>query len=590
MGWVMTMDGKKTDHEEQASEKTTKTIAVDTGRRVDVSGVKHQVLRRRHPHKDRTEQPAEKSAPVETEKEVAARVAVREPQGEVESVSEVEVTPKMQHRPEPTFERKIPLYVEPLEIDDSGDFAAMLNESEDTTSVSFKVGDKVSGKVVHIGKENIFVALGSKVEAAIASTELLDKDGNLTVRMGQKLTSYVVSTHGGITLSNNIAQSGLDSAMLEEAAAKKIPVEGKVMAVNKGGFDIQISGKRAFCPVGQIDSKFVEDTSTFIGRTLPFLIERIEDGGKNIVVSRRALLEREKREKARETIKGLEINKKYDAIITRVADFGAFADIGGLEGLIPRSEIAHGHIDRVSDAVSSGDPVEVVVMSFEINEENLSKSRLSLSLKKTKGDPYETHWSKIKVGETLEGRVVRVESFGVFVELFPGIDGLIHISELSENRVSHPKEILSFGDPVTVRVVTVDDQERRIGLSLREAVARKRDATSTNVKIERGQKSSGVVSRIERYGVFLELTEGVTALLPQSETGLPKFSDLSRAYNIGDKLEVTIIDVDAQNRVRVSLIARKEMDERDSYLQFQNKEEERSKSFGTLASLLKKKG
>ncbi len=346
-----------------------------------------------------------------------------------------------------------------------------------------------------------------------------------------------------------------------------------------------------FCPVGQIDIRFVEDTNSFVGNILPFLIERIEDGGRNIVVSRRALLERERRNRATETIKTLELNKKYDAVITRVADFGAFADIGGLEGLIPRSEIAHGHIDKVSGVVSSGDNVEVIVLSFEINESDPVKSKLSFSLKKTKADPYTLHWSQIKVGATLEGKVVRLESFGAFVELFPGIDGLIHISELSESRVAHPKEILSAGDPVTVRVVSVNDEEKRVGLSLREAVSRKTAADSgkTPVKVERGQKASGIVSRIERYGVFLELDNGVVALLPQSETGTPKFADLSRAFNIGDKLEVLVIDVDTQNRVRVSLVARKDVEERDSYLQFQTKENERGASFGKFADLLRKK-
>lgn len=587
------MDSKKIeDSNEQKSGEgpVKKATAVDTGKRVDVSGVHlRSTTVRRRPHNDaagrrpfkRDEAP--KSAPEQTEE---TALAAEEPKPKPEAQVVSESAPKVP-------ERRIPLYVEPTEFDETGDFAAMLAESEENApGVALKIGDKVTGRVVHIGKENIFIALGPKIEAAIAASELSDADGRPKIHMGEKVTSYVISTFGGVTLSNNVAQSGLDSAMLEEARAKRIPVEGKVMAINKGGFDVQISGKRAFCPVGQIDAKFVEDTSAFIGRTLPFLIERIEEGGRNIVVSRRALLERERREKALETIKGLELNKKYDAVITRVADFGAFADIGGLEGLIPRSEISHGHIDRVSDVVSSGDRVEVVVLSFDINQDNPIKSKLAFSLKKTKDDPYSLHWSKIKSGVTLEGRVVRLESFGAFVELFPGIDGLIHISELSENRVAHPKEILSVGDPVSVRVVSVNEEDKRIGLSLRESVSKKKEggAAAVSVKVERGQKASGVVSRIERYGVFVELDNGATALLPQSETGLPKNADLSRAFNIGDRIEVAIIDVDAQNRVRVSTLARKQMDERDSYLQFQTKETERGASFGTLADLLKKRG
>lgn len=562
----------------------SKNVAVDTGKRIDVSGVRtRQTTLRARPRVDYKKEHTR-------QKEVQAGAVIpEEAKLPSESVLEIEPQPIKEVRREEAPERKVPLYVEPLEFDESGDFAALFSQSEhEPNTVSVKLGDKVSGKVIHLGKEHVFIALGPKIEAAIALNECLGPDGQPNVRIGQKISAYVISTHGGVTLSNNVAQSGLDLSMLTEAAAKKIPVEGKVTAVNKGGFDVEISGKRAFCPVGQIDAKFVEDTSSFVGRTLNFLVERVEEGGRNIVVSRKALLNRERREKALATIKELELNKKYTAVITRVADFGAFADIGGLEGLIPRSEISHGHIDRVSDVVSTGDRVEVVLLSFEINEADLLKSKLSFSLKKTKEDPYTLHWSKIQEGATLEGRVVRLESFGAFVELFPGIDGLIHISELSEHRVAHPKEVLQIGDAVTVRVVSVDSEEKRIGLSLREQVSRKKGDDRPAVKLERGQKASGTVSRIERYGVFIELDQGATALLPHSEIDLPKHSDLHKAFNIGDKLDVVVIDIDAQNRIRVSSIARAQMEERDSYLAFQGEHNKRS-SFGTLADLLKRK-
>jgi small subunit ribosomal protein S1 len=303
------------------------------------------------------------------------------------------------------------------------------------------------------------------------------------------------------------------------------------------------------------------------------------------------LLEREQREKAQELIKDIEVGKKFSAVITRVTDFGAFADIGGIEGLIPRSEISYGHIERISDVISSNDRVEVLVLNFEPNEEQPNKSRLSFSLKKAKEDPYVLHWAKLNVGATVEGRVVRLESFGAFIELFPGIDGLVHISELSESRVTHPKEVLSIGEPVSVRVLSVNDAERRIGLSLREAVTKKKssDTKESHIKLERGQKASGVISRIERYGVFLELDNGSSALLPESETGLPRHSDLSRAFKLGDSLDVAIIDIDHQNRIRVSLLARKSMEERDSYLDFQAQETKRTGSFGSLADLIKKR-
>ena len=561
------MDEKKIDEALEAP----KTGAVDTGKRIDVNAARPTTMRRQERPAPRIRAPRPEKAPEEKAPEPKAVIRKEELE-----------------KPQAAFE---PTYVEPMEFDESGDFASMLAESDaGTRGISYKLGDKVSGPLVHIGKDHSFVALGPKLEAAIATTELMTEQGELKFALKDTITAYVISTFGGVTLSNKVSQGGLDDSMLQDAMANRIPVEGKVTAVNKGGFDVLISGKRAFCPVGQIDLRFVEDTAPFVDRTLSFLIERIEEGGKNIVVSRKALLQREQREKAFELVKNIEVGKKYSALITRVADFGAFADIGGLEGLIPRSEISHGHIDRISDVISSNDRVEVVVLNFELNESDPTKSRLSFSLKKAKEDPYTTHWDKIKVGSTLEGRVVRLEPFGAFVELFPGIDGLIHISELSESRVAHPKEVLSIGDPVSVRILSINEGERRIGLSLREAVVKKKAGeVQESIKVERGQKASGVISRIERYGIFLELSNGASALLPESESGLPKHSDLSRAFKLGDTLDVVIIDIDAQNRIRASLIARKQMEERDSYLEFQSKENERAGSFGSFADLLKKR-
>jgi small subunit ribosomal protein S1 len=537
--------------------------AQDTGRRIDLANVKRPATTMR---RQKAEAPHEPKKNIESTEEELRNI-------------EHEIKPELSFKPHD---------LEPLEIDDSGDFAALLAESESNAPrLSIKLGDKVKGALIHIGKDYSFVALGPKLEAAIATVELMDEQGQLKYSINNIISAYVVSTTGGVTLSNKVSQSGLDEAMLQDAMAKRVPVEGKVSAVNKGGFDITLCGKRAFCPVGQIDLNFVENTESYIGRTLSFLIERIEEGGRNIVVSRKALLQREQREKAHELIKNLKVGKKYSALITRVADFGAFADIGGLEGLIPRSEISYGHLERVSDIVASNDRVEVVVLNFELNPDDILKSRLSFSLKKAKDDPYELHWHKIKVGATLEGRVVRLESFGAFVELFPGIDGLIHISELSENRVAHPKEILSIHDPVSVRVLSVDDSEKRIGLSLREDVVRKKDIRTEQTTLSRGQKCTGVISRIERYGVFLELDNGATALLPESETGLPRHSDLHRAFKLGDSLDVVVIDIDAQNRIRVSSLARKQMEERDSYLAFQA--ESSKTSFGLLGDRLKKR-
>lgn len=497
-----------------------------------------------------------------------------------------EEEPKESIEEQPTFEQPIlAKEVEPLIFDESGDFASMLDDfGIQAAPLSLSVGEKVTGKIIHIGKEHAFLSLGPKLEAAMAVQELQDQNGNMIFQVGDRVSALVFSMTDGILLSNKMAHSDFDASFLEDAKAKRLPIEGKVMAVNKGGFEIKIGQKRAFCPLGQIDDRYIENPETFVGKNLHFFIEKIEESGKNIVLSRRALLEAKKKEDALRLLPGLEIGDKFEAIITRLADFGAFADIGGLEGLIPRSEVSHGHISKVSDVLTLGQKVLVQVSALEKNFEDIKKTRITLSIKQTLEDPYITHGEELKEGSTLEGRVVRLENFGAFIELFPGIDGLIHISELSENKVAHPKDVLSVDDPVTVRIMTVDPKEKRISLSLRESVGKKKDE-KTQLKLDRGQKVQGRVSRIERYGVFVALSSGATALLPGSETGFPKGSDLSKAFKIGDALETIVIDIDNQNRIRVSLIAKQKQDERDSYLSFQQKENSQMGSFGTMADV-----
>ncbi|HXW60094.1 MAG TPA: hypothetical protein VEK06_01010, partial [Myxococcota bacterium] len=236
-----------TKHENDAKERENtakRTSAVDTGKRIDVGVAesKRTTLRR---HKDRAQQPRPKRVPKEEIKLAPEKTPKEEPKPIKE---EVKIEP-------PIF---VPTHLETLEIDESGDFASMLAEAEAGPSTpSLKMGDKVTGKVVHVGEENSFIALGPKLEAAIATAEFKDESGEVKLKVGSNITAYVISVHGGVTLSTIVAQSGLDEAMLQEALAKRIPVLGKILSANKGGFDVAVSGKRAFCPIGQIDLRFV---------------------------------------------------------------------------------------------------------------------------------------------------------------------------------------------------------------------------------------------------------------------------------------------------------------------------------------------
>lgn len=471
--------------------------------------------------------------------------------------------------------------IDPVVFDESGDFASMLLDMEiSAPEKSIQVGDKVSGKIVFIGDENAFIALGPKTEGVISKSELKDHE------LGDIISAYVLSTTDGIMLSNSTAHRGFDLTFLEEALSKKIPIEGKVIALNKGGFEVEVNQKRAFCPISQIDDRFVADPNAFLGRTFTFLIEKIENKGQNIVLSRRAYLDRKNNELALELLKNLEAGDTLEGSITKFADFGAFVDLGGIEGLVPKGEITFGHIEKASDVLAIGQRVKALVLRVEKNEENPKKSRISLSIKKTMDDPYTLYFDRVAEGATLEGKVVRLENYGAFVELFPGIDGLVHIGEISSERIHHPKDVLTLDQPVTVKVLSVDRENKRISLSLREETYKNKDLDLSSLKL--GLKVTGVISRIERYGVFLTLKNGINGLIPHSETGCQPHSDLNKAFALGDALDAMIIDIDPQNRVKLSILALKQKEERDSFSQFQSLENAKSMGFGKLADLLKR--
>lgn len=538
-------------------DKTINTMATDTGRRIEVSSKPVTTLRKKNDNK-----PKEPKIIIKDQEEHEELV-----------VQDLAIT-------------KEKIICEKVEFDDSGDFLSLLLENEEKQEVrTFNIGDKVNANVVHIGPEYIFVSLGAKVEGFIDKSEFSED-----VSIGQVITAYVVSFNNGVCLSKRISQNNLDEETLKEAHEKQIPVQGKIVSVNKGGYEIALFSKKAFCPLGQIDDKFIHEPNNLIGKIYDFLIERIEESGRNIVLSRRKLLQKENAQKASLLLNDLEIGKTISGVVTKICDFGAFVDIGGIEGLIPKSELSYGHVGKVLDVIASNDRVNVAIISLEKNFAEPQKTKISFSLKQTKEDPYALHWHKLSEGLVMEGKVVRLENFGAFIELFLGIEGLLHISELSEERILHPNEVLNIGDPVTVMILNLDHEQKRISLSLREIVRKKRKEDQANItsSLARGQKVSGVVSRIEKYGVFVQLDNGASALLPSSETGMPKLSDLSQNFKIGTKLDLVIIDIDRDNRIKVSSVAYKQVEERDKFVEFSATQSKKA-SFGTLADLFNKK-
>jgi small subunit ribosomal protein S1 len=320
-----------------------------------------------------------------------------------------------------------------MEPDPKDDTFAALFERQAAAprrSRSLRMGDKIEAVVVRVGKDSIFVELDDKQQAFIDAAELRSPEGEIDIREGDTLTARVIEidlAQGLVRLGQSLGKPG-SLAAIEQAKAAQIAVEGKVVGVNKGGLEVDLgAGARAFCPISQADSGFLEDPKILVGQSLRFLVTDVRDGGKNVVVSRRALLQREANEAARESVHALVIGKTVRGTVTSVREFGAFVDIGGVEGLIPRSEVTHDRSVQVADALRPGDVVEVQVQ--EVKDVTNSKAgsaakKITLSLKALADDP----WAKLDLaeGRVVAGVVTSVTDFGKFVRLAPSMDCSTH--------------------------------------------------------------------------------------------------------------------------------------------------------------------
>lgn len=375
------------------------------------------------------------------------------------------------------------------------DFAAMFAASE-PAHVDIQVGDVVAGEVVSIGKSSVFVTVGAKGEAEIDLAEFRDPaTGECLLAVGDRVEATVVDdgrVSGSVVLKRSIGRGTHVPAELEQAMAHHLAVEGVVTGENKGGFDVQIGAVRAFCPGSQIDARRGErpPAGEYIGQRLRFHVMRIDAGGRDVVVSRRQLLEQENRQKAEETWKRLEVGAVVSGTVTSLREFGAFVDLGGVEGLIHITEMAYGRIGHPSDVVQVGQPVTAQVIKVEEPGQPGGRRQVGLSLRALAKDPWETAVAKFPVGSTVRGVVRRLENFGAFVELAPGLDGLVHVSKMVlDRRLSHPRQAVNPGDEVEVTVLAVDPAQRRLSLSMVEKARATRDSAEA---IDRADEKSRI--------------------------------------------------------------------------------------------------
>jgi small subunit ribosomal protein S1 len=345
--------------------------------------------------------------------------------------------------------------------EDEESFAELLKQSLGER-VELKPGQKIEAKVLQIGAEWTFLDVGQKGEGVLDTRELLDGEGQPTVKVGEKLGAYFLSRAGGeLRFTTRIGGGTSGTAQLEEAWRSKIPVEGRIEKEIKGGYEVRLpGGVRAFCPFSQIGLRRQDAPDEVIGQSRSFRITQFSEAGRNVVVSHREILEeerRQQRESLRQTLKEGDVVK---GTVTSLRDFGAFVDIGGLEGLLPISEIGYGRVEDINAALRVGQELELTLKSCD-----WEKERFSFSLRDTLADPWKKVGSSYVEGGSYPGKVARLTAFGAFVTLEEGIDGLIHISKLGAGkRINHPQEVLKLGQKLTVTVEKIESEQRRISL------------------------------------------------------------------------------------------------------------------------------
>ena len=454
--------------------------------------------------------------------------------------------------------------------DASENLRKMIDTKGSSIKTNLAVGSKVTGTVTKIGPEYLFVDIGARNEAVIAAAEVKNKEGAAAVATGDKISAYIVSdTAGETVLSKSFTGKGRTVAVQEllDAMNNRVPVQGKVTGINKGGLNVKVLGHRAFCPVSQIDLKFTDDVNSYLGKTMDFVIARITEGGRNVVVSRIPLLEGDLEKTVDALAKAGEAHLVLKGKISRIADFGLFVDLGNCEGLVHISEVSWERAEKLAESFTVGQEVECIVRSVE-KKSPLRNSKISLSIKQTVDNPWKTVASKFAVGQSVAGTVTRLMPFGAFVELVPGVEGLIHVSEMSwVKRVKHPSDVVAAGQPVQVMILAIDETKRTISLSLKDMASDPwRDVEA---RFPVGAEVSGTAVRRAKFGYFIDLAEGVTALLPLGNIA----ADKKGAITEGAVLNVRIESVDtAARRISLSMGMKESRQETAEVKEYMNKQ------------------
>jgi len=408
---------------------------------------------------------------------------------------------------------------------------------------SVQLGQVVRGKVVQINSDVLMVDVGWKTEGYIPARELKDEDGNISLAVGDELEVLVDrrDTDGNLVLSRDKAVKIKVWDDVKNACEHNIPVKGTVVERVKGGLSVDI-GILAFLPGSQVDVRPVRDLDKYVGQTLMFNVLKYDRKRNNVVLSRRSILEQERVAAKTETLEGIEEGHILEGVIKNITDYGLFIDLGGIDGLLHVTDISWGRITRPSDNFSKGDKIKVKVLSFD-----REKERVSLGLKQLMDNPWEMIERKYAVGSVIEGKVVNLTDYGVFVEMEPGVEGLVHITEMFWTReIKHPSKVLSVGDIVKVMVLDVNPEVKRISLGLKQTTENPWEALKQ--KYPEGSIVKGVIRNITNFGFFVGIEEGIDGLVHVSDISWKQnVKHPSELYKKGQEVEAMVLNIDVTN-------------------------------------------
>jgi small subunit ribosomal protein S1 len=413
------------------------------------------------------------------------------------------------------------------------EYNRLLEESFQNTA-EYKKGDVVEAPIIDISDKYIIVNLGGKYDAYADISEYADENGELDYSIGDNLRGYIVdSNEQGFVIGKSLTRQYVDKDALIDAYERKIPVSGKVYGVTKGGFNVDVLGARAFCPLSHISLHGSEPKEKYIGKTLDFQVIECSDNCRRVVVSHRQVLEAQEQEKKLAALEKLHPQDIIQGKVMRMTNFGAFVDLGDIEGLLHVSEISWQHIKRPQDVLTVGQEIEVKIL-------DIKDDRIALSMRALQDNPFELFLEEYQEGDIVNCRVLRLLDFGAFVELNPGVEGLIPISEISHKRnISHPRELLKEGDYVEAQILRIDSQNQKISLSMRVLQEDPWDKIDEIVQID--SPFTGKVESSTNFGVFITVADGITGLLPRS-----RMRDMD-SFNPGDEVSLVVTEIDKDN-------------------------------------------